>query len=144
MATGSPKCDFCEKGHLNYTCPEFKALPVAQRLTKVKERRLCFNCLRSGHRSGKGCQSDRTCSKCKRRHHTLLHAEDSSRSEDEATTKSELPETSKDLDQVTSAACSSKQPTTQVLLLTAVVNVLDRNNEPHPCRFYWTADPRQI
>ncbi|XP_058810943.1 uncharacterized protein LOC131675815 [Topomyia yanbarensis] len=73
------KCDFCGKGHQNFTCSEFKALSMQQRLAKVRERNVCFNCLRKGHQS-KDCPSDRTCSKYKRHHHSLLHAEERSKS----------------------------------------------------------------
>ncbi|XP_055613353.1 uncharacterized protein LOC129759843 [Uranotaenia lowii] len=67
-------CDFCGKRHLNFTCSEFKTLSIQSRLSKVRNLKMCFNCLRREHRSI-NCYSNKTCVKCQRRHHTLLHAE---------------------------------------------------------------------
>lgn len=36
--------------------------------------------------------------------------------------------------QLTTASCHNETPTQQVLLLTAVVDIMDRNNKAHPCR----------
>ncbi|XP_058827641.1 uncharacterized protein LOC131687569 [Topomyia yanbarensis] len=139
------KCDFCGKGHLNYTCPEFKALPLQQRLSKVRERNTCFNCLRKGHRS-RDCPSDKTCFKCNRKHHSLLHAEEktsspvtkersSSREADTQTVKKPTQEANhQEQTQLTAATCSSVLPIQHILLLTAVVEVMDKNYKPHPCR----------
>ncbi|XP_058827697.1 uncharacterized protein LOC131687629 [Topomyia yanbarensis] len=139
------KCDFCGKGHLNYTCPEFKALPLQQRLSKVRERNTCFNCLRKGHRS-RDCPSDKTCFKCNRKHHSLLHAEaktsspvtkerSSSREADTQTVKKPTQEENhQEQTQLTAATCSSVLPIQHILLLTAVVEVMDKNYKPHPCR----------
>lgn len=134
------KCDFCGKNHLNFSCPDFKSLNVQERLAKVRERNVCFNCLKRGHR-GKDCPSEKTCNKCKRRHHTLLHAEERAKivTESKDTTskqeESQVPERSAEQVQLTSATCSKEEVALQqVLLLTAVVNVMDKNNKPHPCR----------
>ncbi|KAL7723219.1 hypothetical protein ACLKA6_015991 [Drosophila palustris] len=51
----------------------FADLTVEQRRTFVKERTLCFNCLKAGHISRK-CESKYTCKNCQGRHHTLLHS----------------------------------------------------------------------
>ncbi|XP_055527976.1 uncharacterized protein LOC129720518 [Wyeomyia smithii] len=133
------KCDFCGKGHPNFTCSEFKSLSVPQRLKKVREKNVCFNCLRKGHHSS-NCQSAKFCTKCKRRHHSLLHLEEQrSANEQEPSPKPELPaqqEKEQQPPQVTSATWSSvkTRPLQQVLLLTAVVDVIDKNNNPRPCR----------
>ncbi|XP_058448937.1 uncharacterized protein LOC131428894 [Malaya genurostris] len=138
------KCDFCGKPHHNFTCSEFKTLSMQQRLAKVRERNMCFNCLRKGNRS-KDCPSDRTCSKCKRHQHSLLHAEDKSKSmieEQKVTSQSTptdkvlVPEcNSQDAVNLTSAnCCNANMPTLQVLLLTAVVDIFDQDNKVHPCR----------
>lgn len=132
------KCDFCGKSHLNFTCSEFKSLSVPQRLDKVRERNVCFNCLKRGHR-GADCPSERTCQKCKRRHHSLLHAEEKARQTVEPLSKSTPPAAEQE-EQPTSSVqqtvtCSSLATRTQqVLLLTAVVDIMDKNYQPHPCR----------
>ena len=43
-----------------------------QRRDHIMEQRVCWNCLKPGHRAGK-CYSKPACSKCPRKHHTLLH-----------------------------------------------------------------------
>ncbi|XP_062538129.1 uncharacterized protein LOC134206429 [Armigeres subalbatus] len=133
------KCEFCGKSHANHSCADFKSLTVPQRLVKVRERNVCFNCLRRGHRSV-DCSSEKSCQRCKRRHHTLLHAEEKPKQVLESSIKptpklatdQEGPSTSAT---PTTALCSSlASRTQQVLLLTAVVDILDRNYHPHPCR----------
>ncbi|XP_053686390.1 uncharacterized protein LOC128735933 [Sabethes cyaneus] len=135
------RCEFCGKNHQNFACTEFKSLTIQQRLSKVRESGICFNCLRKGHRS-QDCPSDKSCSKCKRRHHTLLHIEDKPRVSAEEpksmaqTTNIRNKETkSSEETQVTTASCCDEVPAAaQVLLLTAVVDVIDANNRTHPCR----------
>ena len=43
-----------------------------QRRDHIMEQRVCWNCLKPGHRAGK-CYSKPACSKCPRKHHTQLH-----------------------------------------------------------------------
>ena len=39
-------CSFCKQSHRIYTCPKFLTLPIADKYEKVKQLRLCFNCLK--------------------------------------------------------------------------------------------------
>ncbi|XP_062704116.1 uncharacterized protein LOC134286511 [Aedes albopictus] len=76
-ATSSPAenvCDICAGQHCNYKCPTFLSMSVDQRVSKVKQSGLCFNCLRKGHQI-RACPSDKSCLKCSRRHHSMLHFE---------------------------------------------------------------------
>jgi hypothetical protein len=66
-------CCFCDGSHLSYTCPKVKEMSVSDRLAKVKEKRVCFNCFKRGHYT-EACRSP-SCRKCNRKHHTLLHYE---------------------------------------------------------------------
>ena len=50
-------------------------LPIDDRRKYVLERKLCFNCLKPGHRSS-WCRSPKRCEKCKKKHHSFLHFED--------------------------------------------------------------------
>lgn len=134
------KCDFCTKEHQNFMCPDFKLLSVQQRLSKVREKNVCFNCLRRGHRST-ACSSKKFCQKCKRRHHTLLHAEaKSSENQPVQNQESSSPDRTTDYKsssgtQMISATCSNPvSAIQQVLLLTAIVDIIDENYNPHPCR----------
>ncbi|XP_058840722.1 uncharacterized protein LOC131696195 [Topomyia yanbarensis] len=146
------KCEFCgDCQHKNFKCSQFLAITVAQRLLMVRERNVCFNCLRKGHRSA-NCPSPGTCAKCKKRHHSLLHVE-TQQSEDvevHPTKQDDKPnkqpptlstEGSDDLprastSQVTTVTCATGrgQLPPHVLLMTAVVDVLDKNGNPQPCR----------
>ena len=63
------KCVFCDGTGLRINdCTEVKN--SAKRRQIVRSRKLCFNCLKYGHRAT-DCPS-RTCFKCNRKHHTLL------------------------------------------------------------------------
>ncbi|XP_062700072.1 uncharacterized protein LOC134284801 [Aedes albopictus] len=140
-------CEICGGSHLNFQCSTLSDLSPAQKNEKIRAAGVCFNCLRKGHRI-KECPSDKTCRKCQGRHHTLLH-------DDGVPTRTPPPNVSlptetmvgpqvpvpvvptpTPVDAPVSTACSSNfaQTTKTVLLLTAVVQVLDRNNEPHLCR----------
>ncbi|XP_053699167.1 uncharacterized protein LOC128746143 [Sabethes cyaneus] len=135
------KCDFCSKPHANFTCSEFRSLSIPQRLAKVREKRVCFNCLRKGHQ-GKNCPSDKTCFKCKRRHHSLLHLEEKPQATEENSPAQVEASAMQDENkqpsqsQLTTATCSSSKtrPKQHVLLLTAVVDVIDANCNSHPVR----------
>lgn len=69
-------CKYCTKSsHRLYNCPKFKLIPVAERVTYIKENKLCNRCL--NFHSGK-CRFHFRCNTCKRNsHHTLLHTEES-------------------------------------------------------------------
>ncbi|KZC06736.1 hypothetical protein WN55_07287 [Dufourea novaeangliae] len=56
------KCPLCAVGHTLAQCREFKALAINARIKKVKELRVCFNCLRGGH-SFKTCTQG-SCHQC--------------------------------------------------------------------------------
>ncbi|XP_063912654.1 uncharacterized protein LOC135129432 [Zophobas morio] len=51
----------------------WESLTSEQRISECKKRKLCINCLRSGHKV-ENCNSS-NCRKCNRRHNTLLHVD---------------------------------------------------------------------
>jgi hypothetical protein len=55
-------------------CEQFLALPIEDRSTLVRGKRVCFNCLRTGHSTPK-CPSRARRVHCRRSHHSLLHLE---------------------------------------------------------------------
>ncbi|XP_065078529.1 uncharacterized protein LOC135701618 [Ochlerotatus camptorhynchus] len=147
-STSQGHCQFCGSGHFNFQCTEFKQLTATQRAEKVRTTGLCFNCLRKGHQS-KQCTSSKTCRKCSRRHHTLLHDDNERDSSQDVKANVASPknrEINKQpaiveppvsvVDQSVSTTCSSNhvQTSKTVLLLTAVVQAIDKHNQPHPCR----------
>ncbi|XP_041450268.1 uncharacterized protein LOC121404605 [Drosophila obscura] len=69
-------CPFCHSaGHGIYSCSIFTNLSPFLRHKEVKKLSLCFNCLKSGHRT-RACTGGQ-CRVCGRRHHTLLHFDSS-------------------------------------------------------------------
>ena len=73
LATSEQQCECCEETHKIFKCEKFKKLSVRERAELIKVRKLCFNCLRLGHRS-EDCDGSK-CKQCGRKHHTLLHRE---------------------------------------------------------------------
>ena len=65
-------CSFCKKGsHSPFKCDMFSGWTVQERYDKVKEKKLCSNCLLPGHIM-KNCSSS-LCRVCNKKHHTMLH-----------------------------------------------------------------------
>ena len=66
-------CLFCPRQiHHLRVCPEFRKHTSADRYSLAKRHRHCINCLSRGH-DVRNCTSSHSCSKCHKRHHTLLH-----------------------------------------------------------------------
>ncbi|XP_055922749.1 uncharacterized protein LOC129953531, partial [Eupeodes corollae] len=65
-------CPMCTEDHILPSCKTFIRSDVNARRNFVKEKGLCFNCLRNGHASNK-CRSTFRCKMCSSRHHTLVH-----------------------------------------------------------------------
>ncbi|KAH8363730.1 hypothetical protein KR084_004491, partial [Drosophila pseudotakahashii] len=70
--SGCTKCNSTE--HTLYGCQQFLDMSGMQRRSFVKEKSLCYNCLRSGHGVSK-CKSTYKCRQCKGNHHSLLHVQ---------------------------------------------------------------------
>lgn len=99
-------CYNCKDSHRIHKCEDFLKLSIPNRITKIRQLRLCQNCLCSGHNEGQ-CRSG-TCQKCKGRHNTLLHVNAES--------------------QIT--LCYNN-PQTLVLLSTAKVTIRDSGGKKH-------------
>jgi hypothetical protein len=66
-------CKFCKaSNHYLPNCPKLENKPLKERKAFILEQRLCFGCLRTGHRSS-DCPGRHTCKICKKSHPTLLH-----------------------------------------------------------------------
>ena len=77
-ARSSSQCSVCDaEKHPLYACPKFKSMPHQAKLSTLKAKRLCSNCLSSGH-FWKQCTSIHKCKICQRPHHTLLHLDQGS------------------------------------------------------------------
>ncbi|XP_065368859.1 uncharacterized protein LOC135961295 [Calliphora vicina] len=70
----SMQCKLCKENHKISSCTKFLNMDYKNRVSTLKKFRFCFNCLSIGHMYG-DCNSPNGCSKCKRKHHTLMHRE---------------------------------------------------------------------
>ncbi|XP_065074450.1 uncharacterized protein LOC135698402 [Ochlerotatus camptorhynchus] len=117
---------------------------LKERINKVKQLRICFNCLGLGH-CAKDCSSKRNCSKCHKRHHTLLHEESFTKTletetlpekdsfQDAAEVKT-VPKIVPSTSANTSCSCNHSQTAKTVMLLTAIVNLESADGQLVPCR----------
>lgn len=65
------QCSLCNSNHYISSCKKFAQKSPAQRREYVSSKALCYNCL--GPHQVMDCRSEKTCLKCKKRHHTLIH-----------------------------------------------------------------------
>eukprot|EP00112_Aurelia_sp_Birch-Aquarium-sp1_P003268 Seg1363.25 transcript_id=Seg1363.25/GoldUCD/mRNA.D3Y31 product="hypothetical protein" protein_id=Seg1363.25/GoldUCD/D3Y31 len=75
------KCGFCEKNHESKNSYAIKKKSVDERIQTVKDKGLCFNCLKpvsSTHYSSRCMSQGCMIEGCQRKHHTLLHRASSS------------------------------------------------------------------
>ncbi|XP_054737886.1 uncharacterized protein LOC129244294 [Anastrepha obliqua] len=70
--TTSSRCSSCSGKHFIMFCGDFLKLSPNERYQCILKRKLCINCLRSGHQQS-GCTSARRCYTCNAKHHTMLH-----------------------------------------------------------------------
>lgn len=71
VINASRNCIMCKtKRHPLFMCDKFKQLPIPKRIERVREAKVCYNCLRS-HRDNP-CKFS-SCTICQKRHNTLLH-----------------------------------------------------------------------
>ncbi|XP_062704207.1 uncharacterized protein LOC134286589 [Aedes albopictus] len=131
----SSSCEFCAGDHLAFKCSTFNGLSAEDRLKMVRDKQVCFNCLRRGHRSGE-CKSNKTCSK--RWFSAKFKFQKFS-----GTDQQQVPKQATQPDNANVPGSSTpntvasnvvEKPISQVLLLTAMVNVLDKHGKPQSCR----------
>lgn len=125
LATVNTKCVVCDESHYILNCDIFLGLDVDARTQKVKKLKLCINCLKKGHYIA-DCKSSR-CKICGKRHHTLLHV-DTSKISNERTVSPKENESSTTLTALFSGA------TREVLLSTAIIDILDAKGNAHKVR----------
>ena len=67
------RCNVCNQYHATESCNILLNLLVDDRVAKMKEKKLCYNCLSKEHIKP-NCKNVPTCSICnKKGHHTLVH-----------------------------------------------------------------------
>ncbi|XP_043256445.1 uncharacterized protein LOC122399668 [Colletes gigas] len=114
--TSKLACHIRKEPHYTYQCPKLTKVAVEQRYEVVKQSGLCGNCLRPNH-TAKQCIVG-TCKQCKAKQHTLLRRETN---------------TNQQTDRANVVSLTTTTPF-EVILSTAIVEVLDKNNKPRPCR----------
>ncbi len=68
----SKACVCCSQFHTLKECPKLKRRKHRDKIIFLKEKRICFGCLCSGHMS-KDCDRRLTCKECGQNHPTVLH-----------------------------------------------------------------------
>ncbi|XP_050301535.1 uncharacterized protein LOC126739769 [Anthonomus grandis grandis] len=116
------KCVSCKGNHSILNCSDFLKMSVNDRVDKVKQLRLCINCLKGGHYS-RFCRFN-ACNKCKLKHNILLHFD---------TPKAAEPEVSADQHQQ-QVSLSSFNSDVHVLLSTVLLEIQDINGSWHVAR----------
>lgn len=143
------RCEFCKGTHFVYRCESLLKLSTQERSTEVKKLKLCFNCLRSGHRVSE-CKSG-GCRICQGRHNTLLHAtkpidnkrettESNKNKQTQSThacieAKQELNNSNDFAEQsIAATSCRVSKTSNQVILSTAIVYIKGKDNNFVKCR----------
>lgn len=113
-------CPSCKQQHAIYQCPKFKSLSIHSRINRVKQLKLCLNCLRHGHDVNK-CRFG-PCRICAKWHNTLLHHTEEVTSSEP---KGPAPpaSSSKEVQNDTSEVVLSSIHDTCVLLSTVLIHV---------------------
>lgn len=130
-------CTYCKQRHLIYVCEKFLQLTINDRWKKVREMKLCANCLSFGHFSSM-CKKG-NCKKCSKRHNTLLHYNAPQNTNSNGSTSSSANEQAENQDdQVvefngSSVMCENNiaNSNNYVLLSTAFIYVQDNNGKFH-------------
>lgn len=129
-------CAYCKGDHFIHKCKEFVKLSVAERHNAALKNKLCFNCLIPYHAVFR-CKHKTSCRICKKKHHSLLHQDRSKPTEEKNTSSGTcVASQTEDATETKIAAHYSRKqhPGQQVLLATALVDVISSSGESHVCR----------
>jgi len=136
------KCYLCGQPHTLSKCTKFLEKSPNDRLTYVKQAKLCLNCLHHSH-TVQSCKSAFSCRICHHRHHSVLHiTKNSFTSSSEFQNNSEGISNRGTFDDTLNTAPSSSSTTvanifsvhSTVLLGTAVVDIFDGKGNCQPIR----------
>ncbi|XP_043472978.1 uncharacterized protein LOC122505433 [Leptopilina heterotoma] len=112
------KCLFCDSSeHDSCGCEVAKKMSLEKRREVVKNKHVCFNCLKKGH-SCKVCRSKITCAWCNRRHLIIMCPEEGKRDN--------VPE---DSPPVTTSCIANQSSVSEVFLQTIKVKIVNGNNK---------------
>ncbi|KZC15196.1 hypothetical protein WN55_10937 [Dufourea novaeangliae] len=122
-------CFLCNETHEILVCSVFIRMTPRERSDAARKAKLCLNCLQPSH-NVQNCRS-RTCRKCGRKHHTMLHFA-ASKPESFANTQAN-PSDNKPISEPVRNTLTVAYDS-EVLLGTAQVKFVDRYNNEHLCR----------
>ncbi|XP_052567192.1 uncharacterized protein LOC128093655 [Culex pipiens pallens] len=143
--SNNPQCLACSESHRLFECPVFARKSIQQRQDLVYQKRLCWNCFRSGHQS-RNCLSRFTCQVCHEKHHTLLHRDappkmSSTQAAPKKPSQQPIQSTSTSVDPAPSTSNPESQVSlsvqshrSTVLLETVALEVLGQNGKKYPAR----------
>ncbi|UYV70683.1 hypothetical protein LAZ67_8000259 [Cordylochernes scorpioides] len=142
-------CFLCQQEHGIYLCPTFLDMEPIERRKRVKQLKLCFNCLRNNH-SVNQCRSEFKCRKCQGKHNTLIHIDanihqfkkhtvgiPAIEEPDKNQAESSVKENNDALGvtSIHNTTClMSNQEDSFVLLSTATIMVMNHQGKYQPCR----------
>lgn len=72
-------CPLCKERHFLHICPTFVSKNPSERFDVVRQQKRCVNCLSAKH-SASDCNSKYSCRICHKKHHSMLHFNSDSRS----------------------------------------------------------------
>lgn len=121
------KCYFCKGSHTLNKCPEFTSKSPKDRVSFVKQNKLCLNCLHHSH-SLQNCTSSFKCRTCNGRHHSLIHVSKNNPELSRSKIENNIPSTSITENNSISSTLSGNTYSncSTVLLATAAVDIRDR------------------
>uniref|UniRef100_A0A4Y0BGQ3 Integrase catalytic domain-containing protein n=1 Tax=Anopheles funestus TaxID=62324 RepID=A0A4Y0BGQ3_ANOFN len=135
-------CAFCSENHPIHTCSKFLKCSWSDKENIIREKSLCRNCLRTGHRS-QSCRSSSNCRSCGKRHHTTLCLKSQPNlSRGQSTMIPQLnqrneidPSSNEEHTSIQSITCTSLgQSQRTVLLATASIILIDEKGMQHTAR----------
>lgn len=97
-------CAVCSQQHKIFNCHKFRAMDVHKRSDVVRSKRLCRNCLKSGHNLIE-CRSLKLCKICNQKHNSLLHFTNNNSSQGSSSNNSSLHLKNVNNDQVLLSTC---------------------------------------
>jgi len=112
LSTVQLGCGFCDKKHDTDRCAKALSMTLEERKQKIKEKRLCYRCLKVGHSANK-CKAIVRCAICGDKHYAILCQKSANISRDAASENMEGI-----VDKTTIVANNSNYCSSDVLLYT--------------------------
>jgi len=124
------KCSLCNGSHIFFKCDRFLKMQAKQNLNHEKQSGLYFNCSQQFTRNH--ISSKQVCRQCHKRHHTLLHIDRQTQSNnDKGSATNARGKTTPDVN----TYCSFKGKTGKhILIATAIVEFQNKFGQYVPCR----------